>query len=91
MTQGQTQEMLFKPQPPQEQQEEEQKFGGGGGGGPKAFFSSSSSMSSIVCRPDPNNPHQQICKKVVKESSIDPLTGKRTERNVEKEEAQPFD
>mmetsp|Transcript_9370 Transcript_9370/g.15808 ORF Transcript_9370/g.15808 Transcript_9370/m.15808 type:complete len:124 (-) Transcript_9370:936-1307(-) len=86
--------MLYRQQPqqeqPTEQTEEKQEFGGGGGGGkPFIRFSSSSSMSSVVCRPDPNDPYQQICKTVTQQTSIDPETGKRTVRNVESEDTQP--
>ena len=65
------------------------KFGGNGGGGGKPYirFGSTSIMSSTICRPDPENPGQQICKKVHQETVIDPETGKRSVRNVEKEEA----
>ena len=39
--------------------EEELKFGGGGDSGPpKAYFRSFSSSSSVICRPDPDNPGQ---------------------------------
>ena len=64
--------------------------GGGGGGKPYFRFSSSSSYSTVVCNPDPENPGQQICKKVVKNTSIDPDTGKRTVRNIESEESRPI-
>ena len=71
--------------------ETELKFGGGGGGGGKPYvrFGSMSSFSSTICRPDPDNPGQQICKKVHQETVIDPETGKRSVRNIEKEEQMP--
>ena len=71
---------------PQKQNEELKHGGNGGGGKPYIRFGGFTSSSSIVCRPDPENPGQQICKKVVKESSIDPETGKRSTREIESEE-----
>ena len=64
--------------------------GGGGDGKPYFRFSSSSSYSTVVCNPDPENPDHQICKKVVKNTSIDPDTGKKTVRNIESEESRPL-
>ena len=72
---------------PQKQKEEELKHGGNGGGGkPYVRFGGYSSSSSTVCRPDPENPGHQICKKVVKETSIDPNTGKMSTREIETEQ-----
>lgn len=59
---GQSQQMLRKKEAEKQEdekqtQQEEIKFSNGGGGdGPKSYFKSWSSVSSIVCRPDPNNP-----------------------------------
>ena len=76
--------------PPQKQEVEEQKMGGNGGGGkPFIRFGGASTFSSTVCRPDPEHPGHQICKKVVKEEVIDPETGKKTTREVESEDSQP--
>ena len=61
--------------------------GGGGGGGGKPYIRQSFMSYSQVCRPDPENPGQQICKKVRQESYLDPETGKRSVRNVESEES----
>ena len=67
------------------------KFGGNGGGGGKPYirFGSSSSFSQTICRPDPENPGSQICKKVITHSSVDPETGNRTERHTESEDSEP--
>ena len=46
---------------------------GGDGGGPKGFFKSVSSYSSVVCRPDPDNPGRQICKRVEQSDTYDPF------------------
>ena len=55
-------------------------MGGSGNGSdngkPYIRFGSSSSFSSTICRPDPENPGQQICKKIVRQTVIDPETGK---------------
>jgi hypothetical protein len=64
--------------------------GGGGDGKPYFRFSSSSSFTSVVCEPDPENPGHQICKKVEKNTSIDPETGKKTIRKIESEESNPY-
>jgi hypothetical protein len=78
MSGGQTQEMLHR-EKPQEQQKmperkEEIEFAKGGeGGGPKGFFRSVSSFSSVVCRPDPENPGRQICKRVEQSDTFDPF------------------
>ena len=64
--------------------------GGGGGGKPYVRFGSSSSYTSTVCSPDPENPGHQICKKVTKQSILDPNTGKTTTRNIETEDSKPM-
>ena len=62
---GNSQEMLMRERPqaeqkqevqPQKQEEEIEFSKGGGGDGPKGFFRTSSFSSSVVCRPDPDNP-----------------------------------
>jgi len=82
------QQMLHKEQPQQEQ-EEERKFGGSGGGKPFIAFGGSSRSSQTVCRPDPNNPGQQICKRIEKESYRDPFTGEQRSRTNESDEYRP--
>jgi hypothetical protein len=49
--------------------------GSGGGGKPFIAFGGSSKSSQVVCRNDPENPGQQICKRVERYSYIDPRTG----------------
>lgn len=75
----------FEPQP----QELQRRFHNGGGGGPSGFFAfgGSSKSSSTICRPDPNNPGHQICKKVFKETRIDPQTGHQYTTTNESEES----
>ncbi|CDW76688.1 UNKNOWN [Stylonychia lemnae] len=82
------QQMLHREQPQPEQVpqvQEERKFCGGGGA-PKVWGYSSSSSSSITCRNDPENPGQQICKKITRQNYFDPVTGKQQLRNSESEE-----
>lgn len=50
-------------------------MGGGGDEPPKAFFQSYSSSSSVVCRPDPDNPGHQICTKTESSKTYDPVRG----------------
>lgn len=59
---------------------------GGDGGGPKGFFKSVSSFSSVVCRPDPENPGRQICKRVEQSDTYDPFEGGHQQRKRESEE-----
>ena len=68
-------------------QEEEMEFSNGGGGGSGPYFKSFSSVSSYTCRPDPDNPGNQICTHSEKTDTFDPLAGhsswsKRTEEQV---------
>ena len=88
--------MLHRPMPEQQKteqapREEEIKFDGGGGGGgpPKAFFKSFSSVSSVTCRPDPENPGKQICTRTEKTDSFDPFSGhsSRQKRSEETQDA----
>ena len=51
-----------------------EKVGGGGGGG--RYIQSSTKSSQVMCRTDPQNPGQQICKRVERYSYTDPQTGK---------------
>jgi hypothetical protein len=59
---------------------------GGDGDGPKGFFKSVSSFSSVVCRPDPENPGRQICKRVEQSDTYDPFNGGSESRKRESEE-----
>lgn len=70
-------------------QPEEIKFSNGGGGeGPKSYFKSYSSVSSVVCKPDPENPGRQICKRVENSKSYDPISGIQS-RHRESEDDHP--
>eukprot|EP00347_Sterkiella_histriomuscorum_P000286 403376463 len=92
-----SQQMLFREQPqpePQQMQQQKQpediKFSKGGDGGDgKPFIAYSSTSSSVQCRTDPENPGQQICKKVTRQSYLDPETGRPSQRVQESEEYRP--
>lgn len=43
-----------------------------------------------MCRPDPNNPGHQICKKVITETRIDPRTGQKITTTSESEDSKPL-
>jgi hypothetical protein len=43
-----------------------------------------------VCRPDPDNPGHQICKKVTTETRTDPRTGKQITTKMESEDSAPM-
>jgi hypothetical protein len=56
--------------------------GGGGGGKPFTTFGGSSSSFSISCRTDPENPGQQICKRVEMKTTRDPISGQTVSFSV---------
>ena len=60
---------------------------GGGGGPPRAYFKSFSSSSSVVCRPDPDNPGKQICTRSEKTNQFDPFNGGHRSHEKHSEES----